>query len=172
MFMDLSGRIFCFAPVADERSLVLVLGSAPSVASLAQGFYYAHPRNAFWPILEAVSGESARTADERRTLALRMRVALWDTIGSCARSGSLDSAIRDPQPNDIAGFLRDHPSIRLVLLNGGTACKMYRRYIAPQVGLPALAMPSTSPAYTMPFAQKLAVWREALEKGGVLKENS
>lgn len=161
-------RIFCFPPVVDENSRVLVLGTAPSVASLAQGFYYGHPRNAFWPILQELSGARAETAEQRRELALRMGVALWDTIGSCERAGSLDAAIRDPVPNDIAALLREYPSIRLVLLNGGTALRLYERHQAGQVGIAHMALPSTSPANTIPYARKLALWESALRKGGIL----
>jgi len=161
--METEGRIFCFAPVADENSRILVLGSAPSVSSLRQGFYYAHPRNAFWPILCEIFGEEAASVRQRRCLALRHGIALWDTVGSCLRTGSLDAAIRDPEPNDIAAFLRAHPSVERILLNGGTACKLYKKYTAAHVALPAIAMPSTSPAHTMPYAQKLMIWRDALQ---------
>lgn len=167
-----AGRIACFAPVADARSIVLVLGTAPSVRSLAQGFYYAHPRNAFWPILCALSGRQAASAQEQRALALQMGVALWDSLASCERTGSLDSAIRHPQPNDIAGFVQKHPHVRAVLLNGGAAATLYRRHCA-HIALPAVALPSTSPANTMPFARKLALWRETLALYGVkIKEFS
>lgn len=165
--MENDKRIRCFAPVADENSRVLVLGTAPSAASLQQGFYYAHPRNAFWSIMETISGERAASAEERRALALKMGVALWDTIGSCAREGSLDAAIRDPILNDIAALLREFPQIRLILLNGGTAQRLYKRHHGGTIALPALALPSTSPAHTMPFAQKLALWRSALAQGGI-----
>ncbi|MBQ4086096.1 MAG: DNA-deoxyinosine glycosylase, partial [Clostridia bacterium] len=152
--METDGRIFCFAPVADENSRILVLGSAPSETSLRQGFYYAHPRNAFWPILCEIFGEAAASAEQRRLFALRHGIALWDTIGSCMRAGSLDASIRDPEPNDIAAFLRAHPSVERILLNGGTAYKLYKKHTAAHVALPAVAMPSTSPAHTMPYAQK------------------
>ncbi len=160
-------RIFCFAPVADSRSRVLVLGPAPSVQSLAQGFYYAHPRNAFWPVLQEIAGHKAVSAEERRALALETGVALWDTLDSCERTGSLDSAIRSPQPNDITALLRQYPGIRAVFCNGGAAWRLYRRHCAREIALPALALPSTSPAYTVPYAQKLALWREAFARFGV-----
>ena len=50
-------RICCFPPVWREDAKVLILGSMPSVESLKQGFYYAHPRNAFWPMMAEILGE-------------------------------------------------------------------------------------------------------------------
>lgn len=160
-------RIFSFVPIVDARSRVLVLGTAPSVASLAQGFYYAHPRNAFWPILSKIAGREASSPEQRRALALEAGVALWDTIGSCERTGSLDSAIRNPQPNDIAALLRKFPDIQAVFCNGGTAWRLYQRHFGQSIALPALALPSTSPAYTLPFEQKYALWSEAFARLGV-----
>ena len=159
----MENRISGFPPVWRPDARILILGSMPSVESLNQSFYYAHPRNAFWPILCEIFGEEAASVRQRRCLALRHGIALWDTVGSCLRTGSLDAAIRDPEPNDIAAFLRAHPSVERILLNGGTAEKRYKKYTAAHVALPSIAMPSTSPAHTMPYAKKLMIWRDALQ---------
>ena len=39
-------------PVYNEQSRVLVLGTMPSPASRAAAFYYGHPRNRFWRVME------------------------------------------------------------------------------------------------------------------------
>ena len=162
--MSAENRIAAFPPVAGPYARILVLGSMPSVASLQQGFYYGHPRNAFWRILADVFGEPLpRTIDEKRRLLIENRVALWDVLASCEREGSLDSAIREPALNDFAGLFESCPSIERILLNGGTAYRLFVKAGADQAGgRECLQMPSTSPAYTLPYERKLALWRQAL----------
>ena len=153
-----------FAPVADESCRVLILGTAPSVQSLREGFYYAHPRNAFWRLLSDTFGAPVpETAGEKAALLLENRLALWDVLCACARRGSLDSAIRDPQVNDFAAFFAAHPGITRVLFNGAAAEKLFFRFCGETLqGRAAARLPSTSPAYTLPYAQKLEIWRKEL----------
>jgi hypoxanthine-DNA glycosylase len=106
-----------FDPVAGGRPRVLILGSFPSVLSLTHREYYGNPRNQFWQIIEAHFAIPATLPYPDRIARLTDRgLALWDVIGSCERPGSADSRIREPVPNDIAGFVRAHPAIRLVAL--------------------------------------------------------
>ena len=44
-----------FAPIYDENARVLIVGTMPSAASLAAAEYYAHKRNAFWPMMAQMS---------------------------------------------------------------------------------------------------------------------
>ncbi len=134
-------------PVFDGRSSVLVLGTMPSPASRAQGFYYGHPQNRFWPVLAALWGEPVpATVPERRAFALAHGVALWDVLAQCTIAGASDSSIRDPEPNDLARVL-DAAPIRAVATTGGTAARLYRRFDARRwPDLPHLALPSTSAA--------------------------
>ncbi len=37
-----------FEPIYTPQARILIVGSMPSVKSLEQAQYYAHPRNAFW----------------------------------------------------------------------------------------------------------------------------
>jgi double-stranded uracil-DNA glycosylase len=138
---------------------VLVLGSFPGVASLAARAYYAHPRNHFWPIMAALLGEPmADMAYAARLSALkRHRVGLWDTIVACERAGSLDTAIRAARLATPAGVARSAPALRLVCFNGRTAARAAPEWQA--AGYATLALPSTSPAYTLSLAGKLAAWR-------------
>lgn len=160
----MSERIVAFEPVAPPGARVLILGSMPSVESLNQGFYYAHPRNAFWRILTQVYGEPfPEDIPARIALLERHGIALWDVLQSCEREGSLDSAIRRAAPNDFEGLFRRCPGIRRILLNGGTAYRLFMKWGATFVeGRECQRLPSTSPAYTLPYERKLAQWRQAL----------
>lgn len=154
-----------FAPVFDAHSRVLVLGTFPSVRSRAAAFYYGHPRNRFWPVLAALCGQPVpETRAQKEALLLANGVALWDVLASCEITGSADGSIRDPQPNDIAALLAQAP-IRAVYANGQTAARLYARYCEPLTGVPAVALPSTSPANAAWSLEKLiAAWQVLLKQ--------
>jgi len=159
-------RIYGFPPVWREDAHILILGSMPSVESLNQSFYYAHPRNAFWPMMARILGEEApQSIEAKRDMLLSNRIALWDTVHSCLREGSLDSAIRSAQANDFE-FLYDRcPGIRYVYFNGGAAEQLYRRLVAKaDERFVFRRMPSTSPAYTMKFEMKYEAWNRAIKE--------
>src|SRR5882757_9267673 len=83
-----------FPPVVDDNADLLILGSFPSVQSLATHQYYANPRNAFWPITAELFGFDRGAPYDLRLSALRSHhVALWDVLHKCRRIGSSDSAI-------------------------------------------------------------------------------
>ena len=146
-------------PVLARDTHVLILGSFPGEASLAARQYYAHPRNHFWPILGGVLGEPLADLAYRVRLArLRTRrVGLWDTIVACERRGSLDGAIRNAERGEIERVRRAAPALAVVCFNGKTAARAEPRWRA--AGYATLVLPSTSPAYTRPLADKLAAWR-------------
>jgi double-stranded uracil-DNA glycosylase len=147
------------SPVTGPEPRVLVLGSFPSVLSLTHSEYYGNPRNRFWAVMEEHFGITVTFPYPERCLLLtREGIALWDVVASCSRPGSADSRIRDPVPNDIAGFVRAHPSVRLMALNGSTAGRLYHR-LAEVPGIPSVVLPSTSPANAaVPFAEKVRQW--------------
>ncbi len=160
-----------FAPIADARARVLILGSMPGEASLAAGQYYAHAQNLFWRILGEITGAAPSLPYVARARALKASgIALWDVLESCAREGSLDSAIDDAtiRANDFASFYRDHPRIAQVYFNGAKAEACYRKHVLPLLGdAPARIshrrLPSTSPANaSMSRAYKHRVWMQAL----------
>jgi double-stranded uracil-DNA glycosylase len=146
-------------PVVASDARVLILGSFPGDASLAAGAYYAHPRNHFWPLLAAVLDEPLTTLPyPARLVRLKAHgVALWDTIVACRRAGSLDSSIRDAQRGEVNRIKTRAPGIRLVGFNGGTAARAEVKW--REAGYATLVLPSSSPAFTRPFAEKLAAWR-------------
>lgn len=151
-------------PLVGPGARVLVCGNMPSVLSLAAGEYYGNPRNAFWRIAGEVFGFAADAPyPERVDALLAQGIAVWDVLRSCVREGSLDSAVqRDSMvPNAFAVFFAEHSTIERVLFNGAAAETNYRHLIGA-APVPTLRLPSTSPAQTMRFADKLAVWRAAL----------
>lgn len=151
-----------FAPVYTKEATVLIVGSMPSVKSLADAQYYAHPRNAFWPMLFEVFGVTP-TADYdiKKDLIRKNKLALWDVAGICEREGSLDSNMRDIQFNDFASLYEMCPHIHTVLCNGGTAHSLFMKsgFAGEKT---VMRLPSTSPAYTMAYSKKLEAWRAAL----------
>ena len=147
------------APVLSRDVRVLILGSFPGAASLAAAQYYAHPRNHFWPLLAAVTDVPLPSLPYRGRLSalLATGIGLWDAIVACRRQGSLDGAIRDATPGEAARVRRAAPALALVCFNGQTAARalpMWR-----DAGYRTLILPSSSPAYTRPFAEKLAAWQ-------------
>ncbi len=134
------------APVYDEHSEILILGSFPSVRSREEGFFYGHPRNRFWRVLAAVFGESVpHTVQEKKRFLLRNKVALFDVLAECEIEGSSDSSIGGAVPNDLSPILSGS-RIRKIFVNGKTAEKLYQKYLLPKTGIPAICLPSTSPA--------------------------
>ena len=133
------------APIWDENSRVLVLGTMPSPRSRAAGFYYAHPRNRFWPMLASLLGEPVPgTVEEKKALLVKRDIALWDVLDSCEIKGASDASIRNPVVHQIAPLL-EGSDIRAVFFNGAKAAELFKRY-NPPLTLPSFKMPSTSPA--------------------------
>ena len=157
-----------FPPVARANARVLVLGSLPGARYIAEQQYYAHPQNAFWPIMRELFGIDGSYV-MRCSQLMENRIALWDVLQSSVRPGSMDSDIQlgSAVANDFRGFLGAHEGIRLVAFNGKKAEQLYGRFVSADDGADGvvrLGLPSTSPAYaSMPFSGKLAAWRAVLE---------
>ena len=157
-----------FSPIADKSARVLVLGSMPGVQSLKANQYYAHPRNAFWPIMASIYGFSAESPYPDRVENLKASgVALWDVLHACMRTGSLDSAIEKGSrvPNDLQTFFQQHPHIEFVGFNGAEAQKSFNTYVLPHLdvgGVRFARLPSSSPAHAVALEKKIAAWRAAL----------
>ncbi|MGD9612826.1 MAG: DNA-deoxyinosine glycosylase [Kiritimatiellia bacterium] len=160
-----------FPPVEPRRARILILGTLPSAESIRQGQYYAHPRNAFWPIMGALFGAGREWPYALRLRKLAARgVMLWDVLRAAQRPGSRDAAIhpRRRAANAIPELLARHPEVAAIAFNGGAAEALFRRHVAPAcgarlAGLKLVRLPSTSPAHAARTpAQKLAAWRAAL----------
>ena len=152
-----------FEPIYTPQARILIVGSMPSVKSLEQAQYYAHPRNAFWRILFDIFSEPPTLDYERKKALLREHgLALWDAAAICEREGSLDSDMHDVVYNDFSTLYEVCTDIRTVLCNGATAHSLFLKsgYAGERR---VVRMPSTSPAYTLPYEKKLALWKKELE---------
>lgn len=158
-----------FPAIADQHAKILILGSMPGVASLQHQAYYAHPRNAFWPIMFALFNQNNAISDYqlRKQLLLTHNIAVWDVLQSCHRAGSLDSAIkmRSIKANDFDGFFSSHPAIQYVFFNGAKAESIYAKFVATHLNkqfdaLRYCKLPSTSPAYaSINLQHKTKIWK-------------
>ena len=145
--MEAARIVHPLAPIYDERSRVLVLGTIPSPKSREVGFYYGHPQNRFWKVLGALFDEpEPRGNEERTTFLLAHRIALWDVLASCTIVGASDASIADSVPNDlqrVASVAR----LDAVFTTGAKATSLYSRFGAPLLPeIPHIGLPSTSPA--------------------------
>ncbi len=174
-----------FPPLATPSAHTLILGTMPGQASLSAHQYYAHPRNAFWPIMHAILEVSEAISEaiyasvaeldysQRCSLLMQHDYALWDVLASCHRPGSLDSRIvrSSEQANDIVGFVNSHPRLECIACNGKTAEKLLARHCQPALDdlqmqgrqIRLVSLPSTSPAMaSLSLADKHQRWAEGL----------
>lgn len=158
------------APLVSPATKVLILGSFPGVRSLQAQEYYGHPQNQFWKILQAIwpsgpHGICASSYEIRSKWLLERGLGVWDVYASCEREGSLDSAIRNAVPNDIAAL--HLPQLQAIAHNGGESFKHARH--TRTLGVPVYQLPSTSPANaSWSFERKLAAWRAVMERHGLV----
>ena len=148
------------APVGAADARLLLLGSLPGDVSLAAQRYYAHPTNQFWRLLGMALGENLSVMDhDARLERLAARgVALWDVIDRAERPGSLDGAIRGATSNALADFVAGHPRLAAIGFNGKTSARLGRRALG-ETALTLINLPSSSAAFTSPFADKATRWR-------------
>ena len=160
---------FCkgFLAIVPDHPKILILGTVPSVVSLDKGFYYAHPRNAFWPIIESFVGHSLPTIQAKKTACEQLGIYLWDVLQGCQRQGSLDSAIQSPVANDFETLFEQYPQLNTIAFNGKAAEKLFKKEVLNKQELPKnlllISLPSTSPAYAaITLEDKRLLWQEKL----------
>jgi len=159
-----------FPPIEGDSPRVLILGSMPGIASLTAGQYYAHPRNAFWKIMNEILVIPATDDYDARIEKLKhANIALWDVLESCIRPGSLDTSIdmNSAKTNEIQALLQRHPGINVICFNGSSAEKIFKKRVLSTLdnfSVKYIRLPSTSPAYaSMPYENKVLAWRAAIQ---------
>ena len=150
-----------FAPIVNDQTRVLILGSLPGDASLKQQQYYAHPQNRFWHLLSLIIDTNLvdMSYPERLQTLLENHIGLWDVVAQANRQGSLDSQIRERSDNDLLGLIKSLPELKTIAFNGATANKIGRQILSQQQSdFQLIDLPSSSPAYTLAFALKAEMW--------------
>jgi methylated-DNA-[protein]-cysteine S-methyltransferase len=151
-----------FDPIIDDNSRVLILGSMPGKHSLEKGEYYAHPRNIFWTLIYSIfEAQPDRTYEEKKSFLKSRKIALWDVIKDCDRSGSSDSKIINPIINDFEGLLARYPNIRYILFNGKKADSLFGKNVKniSKHNVSLFTLPSSSPANaSISLNAKLKSW--------------
>jgi hypoxanthine-DNA glycosylase len=159
-----------FSSISKSDAKILLLGSMPGIRSLEENQYYAHPRNAFWPIMcQLLNADERLNYKQRNHLLINNRIALWDVLKSCYRKGSLDSSIDHStvEANDFNLFLNKHKQVKTVFFNGGEAEKLFEKYCLKGLDnqdIEYYRLPSTSPAHaSISFDEKLFEWKKIKE---------
>lgn len=152
-----------FPPIINQQTEILVIGTMPGIKSLEMAQYYAHPRNAFWKIINIVFNQSKdfNSYEDKKNCLLANRLGLWDSLQLCLRNGSLDNNIKNEQPNDFKTLLEANPQVRRLLFNGQPAFKFFKKYHSTILeNTEYHVLPSTSPANaSYSFAEKLEQWQ-------------
>ncbi len=151
-----------FAPIVDDHVRLLILGSLPGEKSLAHGQYYANPQNKFWSLMSAVIDTDLLILpySVRLEALLENGIGLWDVVAEAHREGSLDSKIRNQAHNDLIGLVNELPRLTTIAFNGGTAARLGLRTLQDRASrYRIIKLPSSSPAYTLSYSEKLNDWR-------------
>jgi len=153
-----------FEPISNSETTILILGTIPGDKSLELGEYYGHPRNRFWKIISTITGnEMPQSYDEKKGLLRKMNIGVWDVAHNAIRPGSLDSDIRNEQPNDLETFIENLPNLKVIGFNGAKAQALFDKHFERKNGIRYLALPSTSPANAaIGFEDICKKWRQLI----------
>ncbi len=153
-----------FSPIIDENTQILFLGSFPSIASFEHSFYYAHPRNTFWSIMEEIFGVTFYDNENKINFCIEKGIGLWDVIGSCERSNSSDSNLKNIIPNDFKKLLAEYPNIKAIAFTGKKAFDLFQKNFK-KLEIETVLLPSTSPAHAaMTRKEKTILYKEFLNR--------
>lgn len=156
-----------FEPIVDEKCKILILGTMPGEESLRKQQYYAYSRNQFWKIIfELLSEEFTEDYIQKKEILLKHHIALWDVLKNCDRETSSDTKIKNPIPNAFRQLLQHYPNIKHICFNGAKAEELFIRLVLTDIKADEInfySMPSTSPANTQKYEDKLSKWVKITE---------
>jgi hypoxanthine-DNA glycosylase len=157
--------IHSFPYFINSKTEILILGTMPGAMSLAKQEYYANPRNHFWKIIYTIFDALpiAESFEEKVQFLRLNKIGIWDVLENCERKGSLDIHIKNQKENDFETLLKEFPSITKIIFNGKQSHVFFSKRFGQIEGITYYVMPSTSPANTMTFDNKLKIWSECFE---------
>ncbi|HSD06185.1 DNA-deoxyinosine glycosylase [Flavobacterium sp.] len=158
-------KINSFPYFIDSDTEILILGTMPGAMSLEKQEYYAHPRNHFWRILYTIFDALPIDVDfeDKKKFLKAHKIGLWDVLENCERKGSLDIHIKNQKENDFEVLLKEFPRITKIIFNGKQSHAFFYKIFGQIKGITYFVMPSTSPANTMSFENKLKIWSSCFE---------
>ena len=140
------------SPIYDKYSKILILGSIPSIKSRANRFYYAHPTNRFWPILENIFNSKLTTKKEKIKFLHAKHIALWDVFKSCDIHASSDATIKNYEINNLDKIINYAP-IKAIFCTGKTSYNALIKHY--NTNIPIFYLPSSSSANAKIKLEKL-----------------
>ena len=153
-------------PISNPDTIILILGTMPGDKSLKLGEYYAHPGNKFWKVISAITNyDLPLTYSDKKELLIKSKIGIWDVVHKANRIGSLDSAIKNEEPNDLESFIARHKNLKIIGFNGTKAEALFDKFFDRINGMKYISLPSTSPANTgINFDNMCKIWRQILTK--------
>lgn len=157
------------SPWLGDSPKVLILGTMPGDKSLREQVYYCDTsHNSFWKIMYSIFGKKDDMTSNHDFITSH-NIALWDCVQSGVRKGSTDDGydINSLITNDIQSFLKEHPSIKTIVLNGkgkgskkrpSTTFLFKRFFFTIDFDGKIVLLSSTSNTCSFTFEKKLEEW--------------
>lgn len=148
-------------PMIDERTEILILGSAPSEQSIKKQEYYGNKGNQFWKIIfQVLNVPDPNNYSERLRILKAHKIGLWDVYHSFQRDGSMDHHFQQTTLNEFETILKIAP-IKQIIANGKKASiEINRNHLFSS--LPISHCASTSGANNGRMKQRFEEWSNAL----------
>lgn len=150
--------------IIDNDSAILILGTFPGPESLKHHEYYKKVGNSFWRILFVLAEiPLVEDYDEKCSVLLHQKLALWDVYETVEREGAADKKIKNATTNNFRIFFSNYPHIKGLVFNGKGAEKAFKKAYPDIYAIKShVTVWSTSGAWARKFEDKLENWRTAI----------
>ena len=170
-----------FPPVLPEHATVMMSGSFPPTADKrSMAFHYPNYQNDMWRVYGAIFYDDPKhfeVAGEKRFDAARIRAFL-------VKGNAADAHLRIIETLDLPAVVRQMPQLRHIITTGGKATDVLLGFTGDaktqlKTGesltfrldsreLSLTRLPSTSRAYPLKLAQKIAAYRAFFQRCGLV----